>query len=327
MRIINRLQNKRKKRVLNKKFQINKKNSGISFPKKIFIRRYIKTKRKSWLRKRGIRRKNYFKKKNNFRRASKKKKYVFFSKRYWHWIKKKKHKKHRSFYNFMTFFLKKFKKRKKLIRSWYMTQKKWRKLNPKGILESYINWKSKPSRRRSTRLKRSGLKKRLLKYFLLNFYNLGSMRNLKKCYFNIKKWKNKLKGLIFNFECKLAPCTLRFHFFWRLRRAYFWVSSGVVSVNNVIIQYPISKIFINDFIKLMFNRTFWLGNFITKYGLYKIHSRIYRALNYLEFDMLNLSGIVLLIPSSLTQIKVKIRKRKKYLIKFKLYQYLINSFY
>jgi len=82
MRIINRLQNKRKKRVLNKKFQINKKNSGISFPKKIFIRRYIKTKRKSWLRKRGIRRKNYFKKKNNFRRASKKKKYVFFSKRY-----------------------------------------------------------------------------------------------------------------------------------------------------------------------------------------------------------------------------------------------------
>ena len=46
MRIINRLQNKRKKRVLNKKFQINKKNSGIRKPKKIIIKSYIKTKRK-----------------------------------------------------------------------------------------------------------------------------------------------------------------------------------------------------------------------------------------------------------------------------------------
>ena len=77
MRIINRLQKKLKKRVLIKKSQINKKNSGISFPKKIFIRRYTKTKRKTWLRKRGIRRKNNFKKSNNSHRTLKKKNMFF----------------------------------------------------------------------------------------------------------------------------------------------------------------------------------------------------------------------------------------------------------
>jgi hypothetical protein len=82
-------------------------------------------------------------------------------------------------------------------------------------------------------------------------------------------------NLFFFLERQLATVCLRFHFFWRLGKAFYWVAKGVVAVNNSKIFYHNFRIKINDFIKVVGAKVLWLSKIMNPYGVQKFHTQFY----------------------------------------------------
>jgi hypothetical protein len=70
------------------------------------------------------------------------------------------------------------------------------------------------------RLKNKVLKKRALRQKIKAHYNIYTNKDFNKLSKPLKKKKNRVMYLFYLLEFRLATVCLRFHFFWRLNKAF-----------------------------------------------------------------------------------------------------------
>ena len=142
-----------------------------------------------------------------------------------------------------------------------------------------------------------------------------------------KKKKNKTLQLLFLLEFKISSVCLRFHFFWTLKKAYYWVNQGVITVNNFRIFCIDFRIKVNDFIKIVGPQCLWRKRLIKLWGLKRYHTKFYYSFNYSELLYIISSGIILQVPTQINEIKTVFRRKRKSWLNLNTFLYLVNSFY
>ena len=247
-------------------------------------------------------------------------------KKFFFWKKKKKHKRLRHIHNFIFFFSRRKKKWPRISRPWFVFQYKILKKSPVDVLRGLCTVTRELKVRFRSRLKNRVLKKRALIARLRCYYMLTAKEFKDSSIKLNKKKKNRILHFFFFLEFKLASVCLRFHFFWTIKKAYYWVNQGVVAVNNFI---SLSKhnVQVNDFIKIIGPQHLWRYKLVKLWGLKRWHTRFYYSLNYSELIYLISSGIIIKIPTQLNEIKSIFRKKRKSWLKANTFLYLVNSFY
>jgi len=254
--------------------------------------------------------------------------YVKIRKKYFVWVKKKKHKRLRHLNNFIFFFRKRKKRYPRLSLRWLSYRLRVKKEKPLNIERIFKNLTIPDFKRRfSGRLKNRVLKKRSFFLKLLNYYKLVN----KKCFFylkkNLKKKKIKMKGLIFFLEFRLAPVCVRFHFFWTITKAHFWINNGTIAVNNLQVITINFKLKLNDYIKILGPKKLWTKRLTTYNGVFFFHSKYNISLNYSVLCYSQKAGILINFPQTFSEIKILSKKRRKNWINLNFFLYLTNSFY
>ena len=284
--------------------------------KKKFIRRYYLYKKQ--IRRSVLCRRQIFKLGKMV--IKKRRKKTFF------WKKKKKHKRLRHRHNFIFFFSSRKKKWPRISRRWFIFQYKILKKSPVDILRGLSNVMRDLKVRFRLRLKNKVLKKRALIIKLRRYYVL-TVKEFKDLNIKLKKKKkHRVIQLLFLLEFKLASVCLRFHFFWTIKKSYYWVNQGVVAVNNFI-SLSKSNVQVNDFIKIVGPQRLWRNRLVKLWGLKRWHTKFYYAFNYSELIYLISSGIIIKIPTQFNEIKSVFRKKRKTWLNSRTFLYIVNSFY
>jgi len=296
----------------NYRLELKKKKLTKKFIRKLFL--YKKLVRRS-----EKRRKLFFIKGKLTIRKLRKKSFV--------WKKRKKRKKLRQRHNFIFFFTKKKKRWPRISRRWFVFQYKVLQKSPIAVSKLFNKYIRDIKFRYRSRLKNKVLKKRALKKKLKDHY-FFNVNGFKKLDFLIKKKKKfKIWKLFFLLEFRLATVCLRFHFFWNLKKAYYWVSKGVISVNNIRIQSINYNVNVNDFIRVIGPQILWHNKLVKLWGLKNLHIKFYYSFNYSELLYFISSGIILKIPTQINEIKTVFRRKRKSWLSLKPFSYIINSFY
>jgi ribosomal protein S4 len=254
-----------------------------------------------------------------------KKVYKKFRKKYFVWKKKKKKKALKHKQNFFFFFTKKRKRWPRISIRWLKFQLSFSN-TPLDILSSIENRLDVDFKKRyPLRLKNKVLKKRALKLKLKTYYKINKSvwNSLAK---KLKKKKNKLNYILHFFESRLATVCVRFHFFWTLKRAQFWVSKGSISVNSLIVLDLNYILQINDFVQVSGPKVLWSHKLMTPGGYY-FHSKFYKTFNSSEISFKSRSGVLLKLPTQINEFRALVRRRRKTWINIKTFLYLVNSFY
>lgn len=291
----------------------------FTYKKKKFVKQFFLYKKKLklskiWIKKIRIKKKKFI--------------YLRIRKKYFVWTKKKKHKRLRHINNFFFFFSRRKKIYPRLSLRWLhyrINIKKNRLLNIDKEIKKYIPTDFK--RRFSSRLKHKVLKKRSFFLKLLNYYKLSDKRSFKYIKKSLKKKKNKLRGLIFFLEFRIASVCVRLHFFWTIAKAHFWVNNGTIAVNNLQVININFKLMLNDYIKILGPKKLWSQKLTTFYGVFFFHSKYNIAINYSVLCYKQKSGVLIKFPKAFSEIKLISKKRRKNWININFFLYLINSFY
>ena len=243
------------------------------------------------------------------------------------WKKRKVYKRNRHVHNF--FFMMCKKKRYSLNR-YNPGFMKYQKYLKKSLPESrlFISKRIKYSFKIRWSKKRKRYFKLALafKHIFKRYYGITE-NQFKKLRYYLKKKTSKAYFLVWFFEGRLATISVRFHFFWTVKKASRWIAKGVLSVNNLRITKEQTVVKVNDFINLLGPMVIFAFRFMKANGAMYFHAKFYKTINF-QMHLPNIfSVIVLRLPSKYTEIKTSFKKRTKSWIRFSTFLYLANSFY
>jgi len=245
--------------------------------------------------------------------------------------KKKRRKSKRNAKNFIYFFTRAYKVSRE--RNWYDNYQGWLVKDGLGFLDS-LHWiqnlEIMPNKNRwnwTHKVKKKFKKLIALRFMLRRRYIDYKARDFKRLRFFIKKKKNKLAFIFFFFEGCISTITIRFHFFWNIVRACYWIPQGALALNNVRIFRNKVRVRLNDIISILGPISVFANRLVRLNGIKYFHQGFYLSFNYHINLYIIYSGIVLRLPFTTTEMKyITIKKRKNW-IHLETFLFFTNSFY